>query len=376
MALSRPHLSGMRLAVVLILAYLGSRLLVPFTLPVEIAGVAILAGGFFLLPSGWYPRRKGDAWALATWLTLGLLSWLLVLTLARDVGLAIASFVLPAADLDEWSRISSIAVMAATAVITVAGFFMARRVAPVVKVDVPVKDLPEAFEGFTIAQISDIHVGPTIKRPFVEKMVARVNWRLNADVIAITGDIVDGSVRELSSHTAPLADLAARYGTYAVTGNHEYYSGAGPWVAELRSSALGTHVLMNEHVVIERGGASLALAGVTDYSAHRFDPSQRSDPQRAVFGAPRDSVKVLLAHQPRSASAAAKAGYDLQLSGHTHGGQFWPWNLFVRLQQPFTAGLNRLGKMWVYINRGTGYWGPPMRFGIPSEITRIRLVRA
>ena len=363
----------MRLAVILILAYVGSRLLLPFALPVQIVGVALLVGFYFLLPSGWRPRRRGDAWAFVTWLTLGFLSWLLVLTLARDVGLAVASFTLPSTELAEWSRISAMSVIGGTILITLIGYFMARRVAPVVKVDVPVKDLPEALEGFTIAQISDIHVGPTIKRPFVEKMVARVN-RLNADVIAITGDIVDGSVRELSHHTAPLAGLSARHGTYAVTGNHEYYSGAGQWVAELER--LGTHVLMNEHVVIEKDGASLALAGVTDFSAHRFDPSQSSDPQRAVSGAPHDAVKVLLAHQPRSAAAAAKAGYDLQLSGHTHGGQFWPWNFFVRLQQPFTAGLNKLGKMWVYINRGTGYWGPPMRFGIPSEITRIRLVRA
>jgi predicted MPP superfamily phosphohydrolase len=135
-------------------------------------------------------------------------------------------------------------------------------------------------------------------------------------------------------------------------------------------------VLLNEHVVLDHDGAKLAVAGVTDYSAHHFDPAHKSDPYAAVAGAPADAVKVLLAHQPRSASSAADAGYHLQLSGHTHGGQFWPWNFFVRLQQPFTAGLNRLGRMWVYINRGAGYWGPPMRFGVPSEITLIRLVRS
>jgi hypothetical protein len=118
------------------------------------------------------------------------------------------------------------------------------------------------------------------------------------------------------------------------------------------------------------------VAGVTDFSAQHFDRSHRTDPAGAARGVPAGTTKVLLAHQPRSAALAAEAGYHLQLSGHTHGGQFWPWNLLVRLQQPFTAGLNRLGRMWVYINRGTGYWGPPMRFGIPSEITRIRLVRA
>jgi predicted MPP superfamily phosphohydrolase len=238
---------------------------------------------------------------------------------------------------------------------------------------VPLPGLPAALEGFTIAQISDIHVGPTIKRAFVEGIVRRVNL-LDADVVAITGDLVDGSVRELSHHTEPLGSLKSRHGTYVVTGNHEYYSGANAWIHELRR--LGTRVLLNEHVVLEHDGAQVALAGVTDYSAHHFDPAHRSDPQGSVADAPRDAVKVLLAHQPRSAAAAEKAGFDLQLSGHTHGGQFWPWNLFVRLQQPFTAGLHQLGTMWVYISRGTGYWGPPMRFGIPSEITRIRLTRA
>jgi predicted MPP superfamily phosphohydrolase len=169
-------------------------------------------------------------------------------------------------------------------------------------------------------------------------------------MVAITGDVVDGSVLELAHHTEPLGRLESRHGTYVVTGNHEYYSGAHAWINELRR--LGTRVLLNEHVVLDHDGAKVAVAGVTDYSAHHFDPSHKSDPHAAVKGAPTGALKVLLAHQPRSASSAADAGYDLQLSGHTHGGQFWPWNLFVRLQQPFTAGLNRLGRMWVYINRG------------------------
>jgi len=129
-------------------------------------------------------------------------------------------------------------------------------------------------------------------------------------------------------------------------------------------------------VVLDHDGAALTVAGVTDWSAHHFDPSHKSDPQAAAQGAPGHAPKVLLAHQPRSAPSAEAAGFHLQLSGHTHGGQFWPWNFLVRLQQPFTAGLNRLGRLWVYTSRGTGYWGPPMRFGVPSEITRIRLVGA
>jgi hypothetical protein len=158
-----------------------------------------------------------------------------------------------------------------------------------------------------------------------------------------------------------------------VTGNHEYYAGAGPWIAEFRR--LGLNVLLNEHAVLTHDGAPLVIAGVTDFSSHHFNPQQRSDPAAALAGAPANAgARILLAHQPRSASAAATAGYDLQLSGHTHGGQFWPWNLFVRFQQPFTAGLHKLNQLWVYVSRGTGYWGPPNRFGAPSEITRLRLV--
>lgn len=363
-----------RIPVILALlhAYIGVRLLAPFGVPVQALGALVLVACFALLPKGFrLPRGLGPRRLLVRWLTMGFFSWLLVLTLARDASLIAAGLAFAAPVHETWLRISALGVMLATLAITAIGFFMARRVAPVVNIEVRVAGLPAPLEGFTIAQISDIHVGPTIRRRFVERIVERVNG-LGADMIAITGDLVDGPVEELAHHTQPLARLVSRHGTYVVTGNHEYYSGVHGWVRELRR--LGAHVLLNEHVVLEHAGASLTVAGVTDYSAHYFDPSHRSDPHRALRGAPADSVKLLLAHQPRSARAAAGAGYHLQLSGHTHGGQFWPWNLFVRLQQPFTAGLNRLGRMWVYINRGTGYWGPPMRFGIPSEITLIRLV--
>jgi predicted MPP superfamily phosphohydrolase len=305
------------------------------------------------------------------WLTMGFFSYLLVLTIVRDVSL-IGSLALSAQAHESWIRISAIGVMALTPAITLVGFLMARRTASVANVEVPLADLPKELEGFTIAQISDIHIGQTIKRNFVAAIVDRVN-RLQADMIAITGDVVDGSVPDLAHHTEPLARLESRHGTYFVTGNHEYYSGVHAWIRELER--LGAKALMNEHVVLDHDGAALTVAGVTDWSAHHFDPSHKSDPHAAGKGAPPHAPKVLLAHQPRSAHIAEAAGFHLQLSGHTHGGQFWPWNFLVRLQQPFTAGLGRLGRMWVYTSRGTGYWGPPMRFGVPSEITLIRLVR-
>jgi len=344
--------------------------------------VAAVAASALLLPMGLLARRVrtqplADRLAWAGALAMGLFSSLFVLTVLRDAALAVAwvaSLLLPVpftvlAALGSWS---AAAVPLLGGAITLWGFANARRTAAVVAVDVPIAGLPPGLHGFTIAQISDVHVGPTIKRPYLDRIVEAVN-RLGADMVAVTGDLVDGSVAELSSHVAPLAALRSRHGTFFVTGNHEYYSGAPAWVAELRR--LGLRVLINEHVVLRHAGAELVVAGVTDFSAHHFDPAQRSDPHAALHGAPDSApTRVLLAHQPRSAEAAERAGFQLQLSGHTHGGQFLPWNLFVRLQQPFTAGLHRWRDLWVYTSRGTGYWGPPKRFGAPSEITRLRLV--
>ena len=359
--------------------YIGVRLLPAMDLhPAGVAtGVLLLALSTVLLPAGLlssrFKRWRGaDQLAWAGLLAMGFFSSLLVLTFVRDLALlALTAF---NAVSPTMLRGSAFAVPLAALVVTLVGFFNARRVAGVVQVEVPIKGLPAALQGYSIVQISDIHVGPTIKRGYLNAIVTRVN-ALQPDAIAITGDLVDGSVKRLALHTAPLGRLVARDGTFFVTGNHEYYSGADEWIAELRR--LGLTVLMNQHVVCEREGETLMIAGVTDFTAHQFHESHRSDPQRAAAGAPANlRARILLAHQPRSASAAAAAGFDLQLSGHTHGGQFFPWNLFVPLQQPFTAGLNRLSQLWVYTSRGTVYWGPPKRFGAPSEITCVRLVAA
>lgn len=333
-----------------------------------------------LVPTGLLIRRHEMAGGTRTlsWvgmLMMGVFSSLFVLTLLRDVGLLLAWGAHggnPGAGWGRWRMNSAAFVPIAAFVVTGVGFLNARRTARIVDIDIPIASLPAALEGFTIAQISDIHVGPTIREPYVSAIVAAVN-RLQPDLVAVTGDLVDGRVTDLAPHVAPLADLRSAYGTFFVTGNHEYYSGAQPWIDELRR--LGLTVLLDEHVVLRRGDASIVVAGVTDFSAAHFIASHRSDPAQALSGAPAEAaVKLLLAHQPRSAPAAEAAGFDLQLSGHTHGGQFLPWTFFVKLQQPFVAGLRRLGRLWVYTSRGTGYWGPPKRFGAPSEITRIRLV--
>ncbi|HVE49269.1 MAG TPA: metallophosphoesterase [Casimicrobiaceae bacterium] len=352
--------------------YIGARLLPDLANGAATLALALLlVASAALVPTAFLARRgKGGGLAWIGMIAAGLFSTLIVLTIARDVLLLLALPFAAGALLAHWSAAF---VPIASIAITLIGFINARRTASVRNVDVPIDGLPLALHGFTIAQISDVHVGQTIRRGYVESIVDKVN-ALDADLIAVTGDLVDGSVGELASHTAPLARLSARHGTFFVTGNHEYYSGARAWIAEL--TRLGLNVLQNEHVVVEHDGANVVVAGVTDYSAHHFDQSMRSDPRAAIDGAPPDAVKVLLAHQPRSAFEAAKAGFDLQLSGHTHGGQFLPWNWLVKWSQPFTAGLSRLGRLWVYTSRGTGYWGPPKRFGAPSEITRLCLVPA
>jgi predicted MPP superfamily phosphohydrolase len=372
--------------ILLLHGYIALRL-VP-ALPGGFAAIAALlawlAASAILMPLGFAARRivhdrgTSERIAWAGLIAMGAFSSLIVLTWLRDIVLLVAA-VLPGTWLSEdaasvlrtWT---AAAVPSLAALFTLIGFVNARRRARVRRVEVPIDGLPPALDGFTIAQISDLHVGPTIRRGYVEAVVDAVNG-LAPDLIAVTGDLVDGGVPQLASHTAPLSKLSARHGTYFVTGNHEYYSGVNAWLAEL--TRLGLHVLLNEHIVVHHDGADMVIAGVTDYGAHHFHPSHRSDPAVALRGAPHDvALRVLLAHQPRSAFAAERAGYDLQLSGHTHGGQFLPWTFLVRFWQPFTAGLHRLGRLWVYVSRGTGYWGPPKRLGAPSEITQLRLVAA
>jgi len=362
--------------------YIGARLLnqMPWPASVYWSGWGLLALSALLQPVALLARgfRNAQLRDMVSWVAMtvmGLFSSLLVFTLLRDALLLVAAGLhamhVVSVDFAGLEKESALLVVIATLIISFAGFFQARKLARVVNISVPLRNLPNSLHGFRIVQISDIHVGPTIKQGYLSRIVQQVN-SLEADLIAITGDLVDGRVQELSSHTQPLADLNARHGSFFVTGNHEYYSGALDWIREL--DRLGVRVLLNEHVQLAHDGATLVVAGVTDYSAGSFYDDHRSDPHAALVGAPAHVPKILLAHQPRSAEAAEAAGFDLQLSGHTHGGQFWPWKYFVPLQQPYVAGLHHLQDLWVYVSRGTGYWGPPIRFGAPSEITCLTLV--
>ena len=321
--------------------------------------------------------RRGFVWGGYVW--LGVMFLLFTVVVSTDLLrllVAIARRVAAAPPIDAGRRTLLARLTAGLTGALVSGVAAAalRSVAKPVEVrsvTVRLDRLPRAQDGFRIVQLTDVHVGPTIGRGFVEQIVDRAN-ALVPDLIAITGDLVDGTVGQLADAIEPLARLRAPHGVYFVTGNHEYFSGAEAWLSEL--NRLGIRVLRNERVAIDNGSMGFDLAGVEDRSAVHYGGLSPEDALgQALHQRDPDRELVLLAHQPRTLLDAEPFGVGLQLSGHTHGGQMWPFNFVVGLQQPFVAGLHRRGRAQIYVSRGTGYWGPPMRLGAPAEITEIRL---
>lgn len=322
-----------------------------------------------------------------TWLGLAFLLFtaVLVLDAARLAAQAAAWLVdwfrdvQPGPPADPDRRVFVARVVAGTAALATAGasayaFRSATGPAEVTEVPVKLERLPPALSGLTIAQITDLHVGPTIREREVERVVDQVN-ALRPDVVAVTGDLVDGSVAQLGRAVSHVGRLRARHGVYFVTGNHEYYAGVGEWLDELRR--LGVRVLRNERVVVGDAGASIDLAGVDDYGHAMANGGYGLE--RALAGRDPDRSLVLLAHQPRgvAVSDAVSAGVELQVSGHTHGGQIAPFNLVVGAFFPYLKGLYHhaegASRGQVFVSRGTGYWGPPLRLGSPPEIAKIVL---
>jgi uncharacterized protein len=240
------------------------------------------------------------------------------------------------------------------------------------RVRVPLRKLPASMSGTRIVQITDLHFGGFTGPAYLERVVAEVN-ALEPDLIAITGDLVDGTVIDLGIALEPLSRLKARHGVYFVTGNHEYYYGGDQWITFLQE--MGIVVLTNERVAIGNANASFDLVGVPDRSAGYYGLGHAHDLARALEGRDPTREVVLLAHQPTSALEAAEYDVGLQISGHTHGGQIYPVRFLLYLEQPFIDGLHRLRDTFIYVSRGTGYWGPPIRVGAPPEITEITLVR-
>jgi predicted MPP superfamily phosphohydrolase len=240
----------------------------------------------------------------------------------------------------------------------------------VTELAVKIPKLPKALDGLTIVQLTDIHVGHFIQRRYMDALVQQAN-ALKPDLFAITGDLVDGDVPTLGGAVSALAGLKSRYGSFFVTGNHDYYSGDDAWTAFLES--LHIQVLRNRHVRIGDAGASLDLVGVDDWSGGRRRNKKGYDLDLALQGRDEDRAAVLLAHQPANFTVAAERGMDLQISGHTHGGQLVPMTLFIGLAWEYSAGLYRHGDSHIYVSRGCGFWGPPMRVGSPPEMVKLVL---
>jgi len=251
----------------------------------------------------------------------------------------------------------------------------------ITEIGVPVRNLPEELNNFRIVQISDLHVNTTTQVEWLQDIVAKVN-SLFPDIVAFTGDFADNILADLKPILKPFAGLSSRFGNYFVTGNHEYsYShgiimegGVARWKRKIEN--LGFKVLLNENRILSVGKRRLLLAGVTDYSAGLTISAHESNPEAALGNARAHDVKILLAHQPKSIFQTAGLNFDLQLSGHTHGGQFFPGQILMGLTQPFVAGLHKFQDTWIYVNRGTGYWGPPIRLGSFPEITLLNLMTA
>jgi hypothetical protein len=343
-----------------------------------LAGLALLGASLVAAPIAERtlprPLARLLAWPAALWMGFAfLLATLLAVT---DLGLwlggstaqaALAGVAGPQA---EPGPARAAAVLGLAALLGALGLRSGLRPPAVRRVELRLARWPRALDGFRIVQISDLHLGTILGRRFAAELAARVN-ALRPDLVAVTGDLVDGSVARVADEVAPLAELRAPHGVYFVTGNHDHYSGADAWAAQAR--ALGWRVLRNEHVGIGEDEAGFDLAGVEDHHASLVSGTSREDLPAALAGRDPARPVILLAHDPTTFQQAARRGVDLQLSGHTHGGQIWPFTLLVRLAIPFVAGLYRRGGSLLYVSRGTGFWGPPMRLLAPAEITELVL---
>jgi len=353
-------------------SYIGFRLA---TGPVEWAGIIMIGALLLLFPLvHWKSRTKGalEPSRLRTLLqvlgfvSMGLMSWLLVVAVTRDLVLLLlwtAQLTEKAATVSAQTK--GLPALVVAFFLTLLGAFRALRGPRVKRVAVSIPGLPQSLRGLKIAQISDLHIGPTIRRSYVTHVVEMVA-SLAPDLTVLTGDIVDGGVKELEAHSEPLSKLGPKGSVFFSPGNHDYYSGFYEWQPALEQ--LGMKVLLNRGELVKFGTGSVWVAGVTDPVA-----SQKPDAIAASLGGEKADFRLLLSHRPELAEAAEKAGFHLQLSGHTHGGQFFPWTYVAKRFHEFYLGLMKQGTMWVYVSPGTGSWGPPIRLGTTPEVTLVTL---
>jgi len=341
-----------------------------------LGAIAGLGASLVLQPIGerWLgpPRSRLIAWPASLWMGFSFL--LLLCLFASDVGLWIAGGVAAAAeDLPGPGAGAGVRAAAVVGLALLAGLAGLRSgLAPpkLRRVEIELPRWPAGREGYRIVQISDIHIGPILGRAFAAKLVERVN-ALDPDLVAVTGDLVDGKLELLAGEVAPFAGLRGRDGVYFVTGNHDHYSGADEWAVAI--AGLGLRVLRNQRIAIGEGERAFDLVGVDDHRGDLIGAQGGEDLDRALAARDPRRPAILLAHDPSTFRRASTLGIDLQLSGHTHGGQIWPFGLFVRLLIPTVAGRYAKGGAQLYVSRGTGFWGPPMRLFAPAEITEIVL---
>lgn len=351
----------------------------------EILATVIASVLFFLILSASFlyrsnpeifHRRWFAALAWAGSLAMGLWATFVILSIPFDL-LGTAFFlydsIFPSGPSEKREMIFHVlytVILAASVVFTILGYLEVFRGPRIKKVSVSLKDLPASLKGFKIAQISDLHVGPTIRERYVEQMVQQTN-EAQVDVIVVTGDLVDAHLASIQKDLLPLENLKARHGVFYVTGNHEYYWEANGLIRRVKQ--LGFQVLLNENRVVRVGDSKVMIAGITDPMGGHFGEEHLPSIPKAARTSEKVDLKILLAHRPGVSEEAEAHGFDLQFSGHTHAGQFFPFSLFIGFAHKYTRGLYQQGRLWVYVNPGTGYWGPPNRLGVAPEITLMEL---
>ena len=361
---------GARIAEVLSLSGLGLKAL-----------WAVLALLFLSIPAAFAlarSTRMGMVGDLLVWIGyawMGIVFLLLAGTLAADLLGLLARMLglMMGQDLSNFVRVVNAAGLAVGLLGSIVGLKEALRAPEVHQVEVAIPNLPPQFDGYRIAHVTDTHVGRILNRAWAADLARRVDSAA-PDLVVHTGDLVDGTVEGMGPAVGMFSRMRGRDGTFFVTGNHEAYSGIAPWVRFVQN--MGWTVLANRHVLLQRGDATLCVAGVTDAHEGGVIGGTAPDARAALSGVPAGVPVILLAHQPRQALQAQNLGVSLQLSGHTHGGQLWPFHYLVRLQQPTISGLARVGDVQVFTSRGAGFWGPPLRLFASPEIPILVLRRA
>jgi predicted MPP superfamily phosphohydrolase len=303
--------------------------------------------------------RSKDLYTHLAYSAMGLLTYLLLFTVVRDAIWALGG-----------TEFSNLYIYLAVALALLAGALVALAGPRIKTVDVTYPHLPEELHGLRIAQITDLHIGGIVTKSYVEKVVHKAN-SLKADIVALTGDIGDGDASRSEEATSVLQNLEPKNRVFYVSGNHEHYWNMDEWYLQFQK--IGMCLLDNASSILEFNGQKILIGGIPDKMAAQLAPERAPDLDAAIRGGDAADFKILLSHRPSPARRAAALGFDLQLSGHTHGGQFFPWTLAVRMVHEFHQGLSAVGKMWIYVSHGTGTWGPPLRLGTTPEVTLLRI---